>query len=1263
MSKERLYRRTDVVSFRTTSGIHGGLSNMAPGFPVILNGTRIRSVEALYQALRFPHLPDAQREIIQQHSPMTAKMVSRRFIDQTREDWDEVKIPIMRWCLRLKLAQNWEAFSGVLLATGKQPIVEDSRKDPFWGAVPKPGEQLEGQNVLGRLLMELREKLRTEGDSLRSLPNPSFSRARLFGEDLEVHGSAGTTGPATDELDLEKLSRKAMASRGQSLPNRAMPSPLPKRLIEVDLPIKRISAHARREKSIRHGHISTLHIWWARRPLAACRAVICAALWPDPKDDSCPAEFRAIAAELMYAWGREQSARGSEESAPTWTLIRQHTSAFALCNHLSTLRQALLDFIGDFANWDNSTAPEYLETARMLTAAAHWSVKLPRPAEPRALGWPGLDSWDSEIAKCKRSAMENAHPVVVDPFAGGGAIPLEALRVGADSFASDLNPIPVLLNKVVLEYVPAYGQVLADEIRKWGEWIKRQAENQVSKYYPASDDGSTPIAYLWARTIRCEGPGCGAELPLIRSLWLAKKSNRSVGIQLIPDRVMKRVDFQIIVRNASGWVDQSDPNISISNPNFGGTIVGASATCPCCGFTTPKAQLRAQLYAKRGGAYDARLFAVVATHPERTGRIYRLPTKTDVDAAKSAADELELLVNTGESASVLPTELLPRERVWKNNPVRVHLYGMQQWRDLYSPRQQLALVAIVRAIQRVGVQPAFSKDPRLAEAVQTILAMCLARLADRSSTLCTWRPQADQEKVEHVFTRQALPMTWDFAEGTFLSERTAGWNDAVEPPARVVEMFARVLNRGGNVVQASATEHPLPDDSAHAFISDPPYYDAVPYANLSDYFYVWLKRAVPKAHMEMFSGELSPKDKECVLDEAKDKDHAFYERTMTQALTEGRRILEVSGIGVLVFAHKSTAGWEAMLKAVIDAGWMITASWPIDTEMGTRLRAMNSAALASSVHLVCRPRQEADSGSDGATVGDWRDVLQQLPSRIHDWMPRLAEEGVVGADAIFACLGPALEVFSRYQRVERANGEIVELGEYLEHVWAAVSKEALSMVFAGADATGFEEDSRLTAMWLWTLNSGTADVGDEDSAEESEDSDDGKATKKNFSGFSLEFDAARKIAQGLGAHLEDLGNLIEIAGDTARLLPVAERTSFLFGKEQSAAPLATRGRKQDDQLRFELFQELTQPATADVAWGEKAVSKPGETTLDRVHQSMILFAAGRGEALRRFLVDDGAGKDQRFWRLAQALSALYPKAVDEKRWIDGVLARKKGLGL
>ena len=257
-------------------------------------------------------------------------------------------------------------------------------------------------------------------------------------------------------------------------------------------------------------------------------------------------------------------------------------------------------------------------------------------------------------------------------------------------------------------------------------------------------------------------------------------------------------------------------------------------------------------------------------------------------------------------------------------------------------------------------------------------------------------------------------------------------------------------------------------------------------------------------------------------------------------------------------------------------------------------------------------------------------------------------------------LGPALEVFSQYSRVEKASGDPVVLREYLEHVWAAVAKEALAMVFKGADATGFEADARLTAMWLWTLKSPSPDetVGETESDDDSED--DVEAAKPKTGGFSLEFDAARKIAQGLGANLESLDHLVEISGDQARLLSVSERTSHLFGKDEEEPVRKTGRKKRSGQL--DMFAELTESEDAETAWREKTVKRVGETTLDRVHQALILFAAGRGEALKRFVVEEGVGRDGKFWRLAQALSALYPAGSDEKRWVDGVLARKKQFG-
>lgn len=1051
-------------------------------------------------------------------------------------------------------------------------------------------------------------------------------------------------------------------------------TPYPKRLIEVDLPIARISTHARREKSIRHGHISTLHIWWARRPLAACRAVILASLWPDPvdlaewaKEADAKGEIRAPkgeslkpgegvvirpkrfldeARQRMNKWAQIGLHKASPESYKLMVQVQKNPK---ILDDPAKLRASLLDFVADFADWDHSTDKDYLETSRALVQAAH-------------------ESLGGEVG---------TRPLVIDPFAGGGSIPLEALRVGADAFASDLNPIPILLNKVALEYIPKYGQRLADEARKWGQWVKQQAEKELSEYYPQDKDGSTPIAYMWARTVLSEAPGQGdipVEVPLIRALWLAKKANRKRALRWVRDSDGKvktsTVEATYLIDGKPTRLRVKRPVLEVFEPKKDsevedGTVARGSATCPVTGFTTRVEAVRTQLNRRQGGAWDARLLCVVSTKTTIQGRFYRVPTKDDEQAFEAARVEMErrTAAQSPNELPLVPSETLPVMSGVFNAP----LYGHSTWGSLFAPRQALTLTTLVRLIRQAGLKMSSEGlEAGLAEAVQVFLSLALDRQADFTSSLCGW--WAGGEKIQHTFGRQALPMIWDFVECPVFADATGSWEGAFEWGVKLVEHEAILGRRGGHVERASADKHPLPDDAASAFISDPPYYNAVPYADLSDFFYVWLKRTLPKSLLSGFADTLSPKESEIVEMAGWDpvryphKDGKWFEQRMQAAMAEGRRITRPDGVGVVVFAHKSTSGWESQLNAMIDAGWVVTASWAIDTEMETRLRAMNSAALASSVHLVVRPRELVSGALASGDVGEWREVLAELPERLADWMPRLASEGVVGADAIFACLGPALEIFSRHSRVEKASGEPVKLREYLEHVWAAVSTEALSMIMKDADTAGLEPDARLTAMWLWTLGGGSsAEAGE---AEEDE-SDEAVSKRSKSTGFLLEYDAARLIAQGLGIHLEKSESIIEVKGDSARLLPVAERTRYLFGKD--AEDDTAKSRKSKKKVKQgSLFEELdaieAESSSTGGRFGGIEGTKPGTTTLDKVHQSMILFAAGRGEALKRFLVEDGVGKDGRFWKLAQSFSALYPSGTDEKRWVDGVLARKKGLG-
>ena len=852
-----------------------------------------------------------------------------------------------------------------------------------------------------------------------------------------------------------------------------------KRLAEVDFPIAEVSRHAAREKSIRHGHPSTLHLWWARRPLASSRAVLLALLLPDPCDAHCPEDFKQQAREILRAV-RQPPANDAE------------------------LRQGLLSFIANFANWKNAADRTHLNVGRALVKAAHGE-------EP---------------------------PLVVDPFAGGGSIPLEALRLGCEAFASDLNPVACLILKVMLEDIPRHGPGLAEELRRIGGEIKRQAEQELADLYPKDPDGATPIAYLWARTVRCEAPNCGAEIPLMRSFWLCKKVKRKWALRHRVERYEGEppsVEFEVFEPKADKEVR-------------GGTVTRARATCLCCGAVLPPERVRAQLAAERGGAdviFDAegrrtggaRMTAVVTIKSGQTGRHYRLPTDSDYAAVQKAQERVAQILEEWEQGGKqglcpVPDEPTPAGGgAGAGRAFSVQRYGMMQWGDLFTARQKVALVALGRLV---------SKSP---EPLGRFLAIATNRTADGSAAVSSWL--ASGEEVKHVFARQALPIVWDFGESNYMADASRSWASAISSVAKVLEITSWELI-SGQVQQADATDHPLPDQTAGVWFTDPPYYDAIPYSDLSDFFLVWLKRTLPDSPLlrDPFDpdNQLSPKTAEAVQDETKQadgrpKDREWFEETMAKAFAEGRRVLHEDGVGSVVFAHKTTEGWEALLSGMIRGGWTITGSWPIATEMASRLRARDSAALATSVHLICRPRPE------DAPIGDWADVLRELPVRVADWIERLQGEGIRGADLVFACIGPALEIFSRYRAVETAEGDIIGLPDYLEKVWEVVGRAALQQVLGTAEARArnglsgaLEEDARLTALFLWTLQS-TAPVAE--NQEQDDEADEEAVAKVAATGFALPFDVVRRFAQPMGIDLDTwTDRIIGQEKGVVRLLPV-----------------------------------------------------------------------------------------------------------------------------
>lgn len=809
------------------------------------------------------------------------------------------------------------------------------------------------------------------------------------------------------------------------------------------------------------------------------------------------------------------------------------------------------------------------------------------------------------------------------------------------------------------------------KLRTLGSTISERARTELADIYPRDTNGGRPIAYIWARTITCDS--CGAEIPLVRSFWLSDKTNRKRALRYDVIRQTKSkvsIEFEVF-----------EPRKDSEVPN--GTVNRSKATCIACQSSLPPDRVRTQLRAQQGGSdvlFDeegnrlggARLLCVV-TVGIGTGRNYRVATKADYEPVFRATSRLK------HSAFAPPDEPLPPQG---SLGFRVQPYGIVNWGSMYSARQKLALLTISTLIRN---------HTNNSHALPNLLALALGKVADLCNSGTRWKVGA--ECPVNLFSSPKLPPIWDWAEAVITEESSGSFASAYERSAHAVENSLSFHYATATTQLADATDTRLPDQEASVWFTDPPYYNAIPYATLSDFFLVWLKRALPNAKIlnNPFDARnpLTPKEQEAIQDETQvlpsgeKKDTVYFERRMAEAFAEGQRILSEDGIGCIVFAHKTTEGWEALLSGVVRGGWVVTASWPIATEMESRVRARDSAALATSVHLVCRPRP-----SD-AEVGDWSDILRELPKRVGDWAQRLQNEGIKGADLVFACIGPAMEIYSRYRKVEDAEGREIPLGGdptaseaykrgFLAYVWETVGRLALEEVLGTAEARArngaagaLEEDSRLTALFLWTLQTTQADAEpdeaeatEEDESDENEDSD---KLKKKKVGYSLIYDVARRFAQPLGIHLDKWeGRIIETEKGVVRLLPVAERAAQLFGEEDAAA--VSRRIEQDVKASrnytFAFMQEeAALPRIKSRGRGRATATKSGAaaapaprqaTTLDRVHAAMLLQRSGQTNGLRAMLKEEiQRGPD--FVRLANALSRLYPKESEEKRLLDAML--------
>ena len=763
-----------------------------------------------------------------------------------------------------------------------------------------------------------------------------------------------------------------------------------KKLIEVALPLEAINAEAAREKSIRHGHPSTLHLWWARRPLAAARAVIWSSLVDDPS-----------AHPELYPTEEAQNAE----------------------------RQRLFGILEKLVKWENSNDPEVLAAAK---------------------------------AEILRSTNNNP-PALLDPFAGGGAIPLEAQRLGLEAHAHDLNPVAVMINKAMIEIPPRFAghvpvnpdsrtrldgvvgwqgaQGLAADVQYYGEWMKREAFRRIGHLYPKvkvphelGGGEATVIAWIWARTVKCPNPACGCEMPLVHSFILSKKKGKEAWIE------------PLFENGKTAYAVHHEGKLTLE-----GTINRKGAVCACCGSPVGYPYIRAESVAERMGAH---LMAVVAEG--KNGRVYISP------------DDVQILAAQVEK----PIEYPEGQLAYYPGHLNTNVYGLNEFHKLFTNRQLTALTtfsslvaeaqtkaeadAIAAGVvnDHIALSAGGSGARAYGEAVGVYLAFVIDKMTDYNSSICSWNPP--REGLRNTFGRQAIPMVWDYAEANPFSNSSGCFDNMAEWVTKCISELP--ANQISEVSQFDAQS----DCGLRNIMvsSDPPYYDNIGYADLSDFFYVWMRQSLKDTYPKLFRTMLVPKAEELVatpyrFEGSTEKARDFFEdgmlHTCQQIYQYAREDIPVT----IYYAYKqsdtdedsktASTGWETMLSAIIRAGFAITGTWPMSTEREGRTIGIGINALASSIVLVCRKRP-AD-----APQTTRRGFIAELKRELRPALQKLQRSNIAPVDLAQSAIGPGMGVYSRYGRVLEADGS------------AMTVRSALQIINQELDVYFNEQDGELDA--------------------------------------------------------------------------------------------------------------------------------------------------------------------------------------------------------
>lgn len=1110
------------------------------------------------------------------------------------------------------------------------------------------------------------------------------------------------------------------------------------RLIEVAFPLKQTSLDSVHEKNVRHGHISTLHIWPARRPLAACRAALIATLLSDP---GTPEARKALCERIggkVFKVSKKKTSGGKTEE------------------------RSVDETVGGILHWGRET-------------------------ENKA----DLDFFRDEI----RNAYGGRAPKVLDPFAGGGAIPLEAMRLGCEVTAIDINPVAWFILKCTLEYPqklagqkrrlpdfilrdrefmadffeaqgfkkpqirtflkelgltkddpappleglagqsidPAFLEAdLAWHVRAWGRWVLAEARKDLSPYYPVYadfqplkevaewrakcprearprrqldlapdgtfsvdvlnaefephfstndprkkhlDDPMMPrwvakpaVAYLWARTVKCKN--CRATIPLLKTRWLAKKGDKRVLLLVEPNRDKTGVEFRVETD-----VPQAGGNNAIRREHdrrIGqGTMSRAGVWCPCCGKPGTVA-MEMEDIRQEGlrGQIRAVMTAVVVDGPN--GKEFRLPTKAEL--AVSWPSEEAVHAAFKDVPFGVPEEPTPKGGgTGAGRAFSVQGYGMMRWRDLFTPRQLVSLGTFVKTTQSAR-QEMKGYPAEWLEALSGFMAIAQDKLADRSSALCRW--DQGYTKISNTFARFALPILWDFCEGNAFSGATGDWSSCVEWGAQVARHAsdAGINAPAPDVRRQSATQDLR--EGFDAVVTDPPYYDAIPYSDLMDFFYLWLRRSLhgldPRID-EAFQEPLSPKwdhersDGELIDDSSRHgndaaKSKAVYEDGMARVFLRCAAALNAEGRLVIVFANKQPDAWETLVSAIIKAGFVVEGSWPIQTEMGNRQRALSAAALASSVWLVCKKR------SISARAGWDRDVLKEMQSNIFDQLRAFWDAGIRGPDFVWAATGPAMEAYSKHPAVKKADtpGQLLSVSEFLRAVRRIVvdfvvgrvltrEEEKASPNAGASEATGLDDVTTYYLLHRHDFGMDDAPAGAcilyavSCNLSESELADRFDLLVRT-GGIDADGDG-EPDAGDADAEAEDTQE--GGTGSTFKLKGWKQRTRPGMGTDPGAESIRSiRAREQSEPRLI----EGTEPVAS--------ITIPKHVPLiDQVHRLMHLWVAGDLGKVNTYIEDRGLRRLDIFHKLLQALVELSPEASEERSRLEQISNHFRDLGV